>query len=154
MHGGGLGLAKSGKTSRRKKSDKSDRDQIPHIEPAETFEDKLRKEANPVERFFGLLGPGLITGASDDDPSGIGTYAQAGAALGYAPLWLPWVSFPMMWTIQYMCAKIGMVTGMGLSRVLQKHYSKSVLYSVVAGLTIANTINTTGIRFCEERRER
>ena len=134
-------MAKSGKTSKTKKSDKSDRDQIPHVEQAETLETKLRNEKNPVKRFFEMLGPGLVTGASDDDPSGIGTYAQAGAALGYAPLWLAWVSFPMMWTIQYMCAKIGMVTGMGLAQVLQKHYSKPVLYSVVAGLAIANTIN-------------
>ena len=134
-------MAKSAKTSKRKKSGKSDRDQIAHVEQAETLETKLTNEKNPVKRFFEMLGPGLVTGASDDDPSGIGTYAQAGAALGYAPLWLAWVSFPMMWTIQYMCAKIGMVTGMGLSRVLQKHYSKPVLYSVVGGLAIANTIN-------------
>src|SRR5689334_11179925 len=88
-----------------------------------------------------MLGPGLITGASDDDPSGIGTYAQSGAALGYTVLWLAWVTFPMMWTIQFICAKIGMVTGMGLAQVLKKHYSRTLLYAVVAGLTIANTIN-------------
>lgn len=116
--------------------------QIPHNKQnAESLEAKLKGEKNPAKRFFEMLGPGLITGASDDDPSGIGTYAQSGAALGYAPLWLAWVTFPMMWTIQFICAKIGMVTGMGLARVLRKHYSRPLLYAVVTGLTIANTIN-------------
>ena len=88
-----------------------------------------------------MLGPGLITGASDDDPSGIGTYAQAGAALGFSTLWTALVTFPMMWTVQYVCAKIAMVTGVGLARVLQRHYSRALLYPVVTGLVIANTIN-------------
>ena len=88
-----------------------------------------------------MLGPGLITGASDDDPSGIGTYAQAGAALGFSTLWTALVTFPMMWTVQYICAKIAMVTGVGLARVLQRHYSRALLYPVVTGLVIANTIN-------------
>jgi NRAMP (natural resistance-associated macrophage protein)-like metal ion transporter len=92
-------------------------------------------------RFLSTLGPGLVTGASDDDPSGIGTYAQAGAALGLASLWTTLLTFPMMWTIQFVCAKIGMVTGGGLTRVLRKHYSPLVLYPIVAGLAIANTIN-------------
>src|SRR6185503_3470842 len=92
-------------------------------------------------RFLSTLGPGLVTGASDDDPSGIGTYAQAGAALGLASLWTTLLTFPMMWTIQFICAKIGMVTGAGLARVLRKHYSPLVLYPVVAGLAVANTIN-------------
>ena len=94
-----------------------------------------------MRRFLSTLGPGLVTGASDDDPSGIGTYAQAGAALGLASLWTTIVTFPMMWTIQFVCAKIGMVTGGGLARVLRKHYSPFVLYPVVAGLAVANTIN-------------
>jgi len=94
-----------------------------------------------MRRFLSTLGPGLVTGASDDDPSGIGTYAQAGAALGLASLWTTLVTFPMMWTIQFVCAKIGMVTGGGLARVLRKHYSPFVLYPVVAGLAVANTIN-------------
>jgi NRAMP (natural resistance-associated macrophage protein)-like metal ion transporter len=115
---------------------------MPHIkQPRESLEAKVKREKNPVKRFFDILGPGLITGASDDDPSGIGTYAQSGAALGYASLWLAWLTFPMMWTIQFICAKIGMVTGMGLAGVLQKHYPRSVLYSVVTALAIANTIN-------------
>jgi NRAMP (natural resistance-associated macrophage protein)-like metal ion transporter len=88
-----------------------------------------------------ILGPGLITGASDDDPSGIGTYAQAGAALGFASLWTALFTFPMMWSVQFMCAKIGMVTGSGLARVLRRHYPRWLLYPVVAGLFVANTIN-------------
>jgi Mn2+/Fe2+ NRAMP family transporter len=78
-------------------------------------------------RFLKVLGPGLITGASDDDPSGIGTYAVAGATLGYAPLWTALVTFPMMVAVQYTCAKIGMVSGHGLTAVLRRHYSRGLL---------------------------
>jgi len=83
----------------------------------------------------------LITGASDDDPSGIGTYALAGASLGFSALWTALVTIPMMTAIQFTCAKIGMVSGMGLAGVLRLHYSRALLYPVVAGLVIANTIN-------------
>lgn len=100
-----------------------------------------RGERNPLKRFLKTLGPGLITGASDDDPSGIGTYVVAGASLGFSTLWTALATFPMMTAIQFVCAKVGMVTGMGLARVLRNHYSKALLYPVVAGLTIANTIN-------------
>lgn len=96
---------------------------------------------NPIVRFLGLLGPGLITGASDDDPSGIGTYAVAGASFGFATLWTALLTFPMMTAVQFVCAKIGLVTGMGLARVLRRHYPKALLYPVVAALVIANTIN-------------
>ncbi|HTM27004.1 MAG TPA: Nramp family divalent metal transporter [Vicinamibacterales bacterium] len=91
--------------------------------------------------MFLLLGPGLVTGASDDDPSGIGTYAQAGAALGLSSLWTALFTFPMMWSIQFICARIGMITGGGLAQVLRNHYPRWLLYPVVAGLVIANTIN-------------
>jgi NRAMP (natural resistance-associated macrophage protein)-like metal ion transporter len=107
----------------------------------ESLQTRIAREKNPVRRVFMVLGPGLVTGASDDDPSGIGTYAQAGASLGLAPLWTALVTFPMMWAIQFICAKIGMVTGSGLARVLRKHYSPVLLFPVVAGLVIANTIN-------------
>ena len=99
------------------------------------------EESNPVKRFLKILGPGLITGASDDDPSGIATYTTAGAKLGYATLWTALVTFPMTAVVQYICAKIGMVSGTGLARVLRKHYSRAVLYPVLFGLVIANTIN-------------
>lgn len=87
------------------------------------------------------LGPGLITGASDDDPSGIGTYSQAGAALGYATLWTAIMTLPLMIVVQHICAKIGMCSGRGLAGVLHRYYSKKLLYPVVIGLVIANTIN-------------
>jgi NRAMP (natural resistance-associated macrophage protein)-like metal ion transporter len=115
---------------------------IPHARPAsESLEATLARERNPVTRFLKVLGPGLVTGASDDDPAGIGTYAVAGAALGFSPLWTAVATFPMMTIVQFICAKIGMVTGAGLARVLRRHYSKVMLYPVVAGLVIANTIN-------------
>jgi len=106
-----------------------------------SLEASIANERNPLRRFFKILGPGLVTGASDDDPSGIGTYAVAGAAFGFSTLWTALFSLPMMATIQYICAKIGMVTGRGLARVLRKHYSKAVLYPAVAALVTANTIN-------------
>ena len=70
---------------------------------------------NPLRRSLGILGPGLISGAADDDPSGIGTYAQAGAQYGFATLWTTIAMLPMQTAVQYMCAKIGLVTGKGLA---------------------------------------
>src|SRR5262249_32089544 len=86
-------------------------------------------------------GPGFVTGASDDDPSGIGTYAVAGASFGFATLWTALVTFPLMATVQFVCAKIGMVTGQGLAGVLKKHYSRAILFPAVIALVIANTFN-------------
>ena len=96
---------------------------------------------SPFKKILSRLGPGLITGASDDDPSGIGTYTQAGAALGFATLWTAIVTLPLMIVVQHICAKIGMCSGRGLAGVLRKYYSRWLLYPVVAGLVIANTIN-------------
>jgi len=79
-------------------------------------------------RFWKKLGPGLVTGASDDDPSGIATYSQAGAAYGLSTLWTAIVAFPLMAIIQQMCARIGLVTSQGLTGTLKKHYPKPVLY--------------------------
>ncbi len=109
--------------------------------PVDPTVQRLAKERNPVRRIAGVLGPGFITGASDDDPSGIGTYAQAGAQFGYATLWTTLVMLPMMSAIQYICAKIGMVSGRGLAGVLRQHYSRRVLYPAVGAMAIANTIN-------------
>src|SRR5580704_17832192 len=78
--------------------------------------------------FWKLLGPGLVTGASDDDPSGIATYSQAGAAYGLSTLWTALITFPLMASIQEMCARIGLVTSQGLTGTLKKNYSKPVLY--------------------------
>jgi NRAMP (natural resistance-associated macrophage protein)-like metal ion transporter len=88
-----------------------------------------------------VLGPGLITGASDDDPSGIATYALAGASLGYATLWTALVTFPLMASVQFISAKVGMVSGRGLAGVLRQHYPSTLLYPAVLALVIANTLN-------------
>jgi len=88
-----------------------------------------------------LLGPGLITGASDDDPSGIGTYTTAGASLGFATLWIAILTLPMIAAVQFICAKIGMVSVRGLSGVLRKYYPGWLVYSAISLLVIANTIN-------------
>ena len=116
---------------------------IPHSAPAAgtgSLEAAIETSSG-IKRFLLILGPGFITGASDDDPSGIGTYAMAGAALGYRTLWMALFTFPLMVAVQFICAKIGMVTGKGLAGVLRQHYSKTLLYPAVLGLVIANTIN-------------
>ena len=101
------------------------------------------RRAGPVyfRRFFSRLGPGLITGAADDDPSGISTYSVTGAAFGYAPLWTALFSFPLMVAVQMMCARLGMVTGEGLAGVIRRQYPRWVLWSACALLVIANTVN-------------
>ena len=117
---------------------------IPHKPPAAgtgSLEAALDREHNPLKKFLKVLGPGLVTGASDDDPSGIGTYAVAGASLGFATLWLALFTFPLMAAVQFTCAKIGMVTGSGLAGVLRQHYPRPLLYAAVFGLFVANTIN-------------
>jgi NRAMP (natural resistance-associated macrophage protein)-like metal ion transporter len=99
------------------------------------------REPNPVLRFLKVLGPGLVTGASDDDPSGIGTYSVAGATLGFSILWTALITFPLMAAMQFICAKVGMVTGQGLAGVLREHYPRWLLYPAVVALVVANTIN-------------
>ena len=81
-----------------------------------------------IEKFWKLLGPGLVSGASDDDPSGIATYSQAGAQFGLSTLWTAIIAFPLMAIIQQMCARIGIVTSQGLTGTLKKHYSRPILY--------------------------
>ena len=81
-----------------------------------------------LRKFWKVLGPGLVTGASDDDPSGIATYSQAGAMYGLSTLWMGIITFPLMSSIQRMCAKIGLVTSMGLTGTLKKYYHPSLLY--------------------------
>jgi NRAMP (natural resistance-associated macrophage protein)-like metal ion transporter len=94
-----------------------------------------------VRRFFGRLGPGLITGAADDDPSGISTYSVAGAAFGYSALWTALFSFPLMASVQLMCARLGMVTGRGLAGVVRRRYPRPVLWGTCLLLVVANVIN-------------
>jgi len=87
-----------------------------------------KRPVSKLKKFFQTLGPGLITGASDDDPSGIATYSQAGAQFGLSTLWTALISFPLMAAIQEMCARIGIVTCVGLTTTLKNNYSKTLLY--------------------------
>jgi NRAMP (natural resistance-associated macrophage protein)-like metal ion transporter len=115
-------------------------EQAPNAGP-ESLEAAMEREKNPVKRFFKILGPGLVTGASDDDPSGIGTYVSAGASLGFATLWTALFTFPLQAAVQYICAKIGMVSGRGIAGIVRQHYSRRLLYPVVFALVMANVIN-------------
>jgi NRAMP (natural resistance-associated macrophage protein)-like metal ion transporter len=100
-----------------------------------------QRKRNPFIRFFSLLGPGLITGAADDDPSGITTYSIAGAQMGTAMLWTALITWPFMACVQFMCARIGMVTGMGLGDALRQKGPRWLLFGGALGLLAANTIN-------------
>jgi NRAMP (natural resistance-associated macrophage protein)-like metal ion transporter len=102
---------------------------------------KRRSDLPRFRRFFADLGPGLITGAADDDPSGISTYSVAGARFGYVPLWTAIVSFPLMAAVQLMCARLGLVTGLGLAGVIRRRYSRWVLWAACSLLVVANVIN-------------
>ncbi|MDX6530307.1 MAG: hypothetical protein QOH41_2597 [Blastocatellia bacterium] len=104
---------------------------------------KIAKKVAPrrVRKFFAELGPGLITGAADDDPSGISTYSVTGASFGYAPLWTALFSFPLMASVQIMCARLGMVTGLGLAGVIRRRYPPWVLWAACSLLIIANVVN-------------
>ncbi len=99
------------------------------------------KKRGTLGEVLRVLGPGLITGAADDDPSGIGTYAQAGAGFGFAQLWLVLYMLPLMIAVQEMCGRIGLVTRQGIAGVVRQHYSRGVLYPVVTLVFIANTFN-------------
>jgi NRAMP (natural resistance-associated macrophage protein)-like metal ion transporter len=109
--------------------------------------DELQMPSSTSRRGAGLseflkdLGPGLITGAADDDPSGISTYSVAGASYGYATLWTALLSFPLMAAIQLMCARLGMVTGCGLASVIRTRYSRWVLWFACALVIVANVFN-------------
>jgi NRAMP (natural resistance-associated macrophage protein)-like metal ion transporter len=94
-----------------------------------------------VRRFLAKLGPGLVTGAADDDPSGISTYSVAGAAFGYSFLWTALFSFPLMAAVQLMCARLGMVTGRGLGGAIRLRYSRWVLWPACLLLMVANVFN-------------
>ncbi|MBP6889786.1 MAG: divalent metal cation transporter [Candidatus Moranbacteria bacterium] len=92
-------------------------------------------------RFLRILGPGLVTGAADDDPSGIATYSQAGAAQGFGLLWVFPFVYPLLLAVQESCSRIGAITGMGLAAVIKEHYSKKLLYVSVGLVVVANTLN-------------
>ena len=109
-----------------------------HLPTQDVEEFKLSKL---LKRSFAVLGPGLITGAADDDPSGISTYSVAGAAYGYATLWIALLTFPLMAAIQLMCARLGMVTGNGLAAAVRTYYPRWVLWGACSILVVANVIN-------------
>ncbi|HMW40648.1 MAG TPA: divalent metal cation transporter, partial [Saprospiraceae bacterium] len=92
-------------------------------------------------RLIRILGPGIVTGASDDDPSGIATYSQAGAMFGLGTLWSAILAFPLMAVIQQMCARIGLVTSRGLTGTLKQHYPAPVLYLMILFSTPAIVMN-------------
>jgi NRAMP (natural resistance-associated macrophage protein)-like metal ion transporter len=92
-------------------------------------------------RWYSVLGPGLVTGAADDDPSGIGTYSQVGAQFGYTQPWALLFSLPLMAAIQEICARIGAGTGLGIAQNLKEHYPRALLRIVVLLLLVANVIN-------------
>src|SRR5450759_5495446 len=98
-----------------------------------------------LQRFWKTLGPGLITGASDDDPSAITTFSQAGAKFGLASLFTAIFTFPILAAIQEMCARIGLVTNKGLAGVLKNYYPKWVLYAVIA-ITCPASVSYTHLR--------
>src|SRR5579859_2129532 len=104
--------------------------------PSSTF-----KRSAGLSEFLRELGPGLITGAADDDPSGISTYSVAGASYGYATLWTALLSFPLMAAVQLMCARLGLVTGCGLASVIRTRYPRWVLWLACALVIVANVFN-------------
>jgi NRAMP (natural resistance-associated macrophage protein)-like metal ion transporter len=109
--------------------------------PKEEGDDKKISNRFSLKTALKSLGPGLITGASDDDPSGIATYSQTGASFGLGMLWMALFQYPMMAVVQEMCARIGITEGDGLAFVMMKKYSKKVVLPIASLLLIANTIN-------------
>src|SRR5437762_13421669 len=102
---------------------------------------RTHKQKNSLRRFFSKLGPGLVTGAADDDPSGIATYSIAGAQLGTSLLWTAFLTWPLMAAVQLTCARIGMVTGRGLAGALKQRFPRWLLVPAAFALFLANTIN-------------
>src|SRR5205814_10664117 len=103
--------------------------------------DTLAGARTPVKKAAQALGPGFITCAADDDPSGIGTYSVAGSSLGLAALWTALLAFPFMAAVQNICSRLGQCSGMGLAGILKEHYPRWVLYPAVAVVVAANVVN-------------
>jgi NRAMP (natural resistance-associated macrophage protein)-like metal ion transporter len=129
---------------------------MPGAKPTDTLPDKppaALPDARPdggaergkrpgfLRRILAVFGPGVITGAADDDPSGISTYSVAGAAYGYATLWIALLTFPLMAAVQLMCARLGIVTGQGLAAAVRSNYPRWVLWGACLILVVANVIN-------------
>src|SRR5271165_3633710 len=102
---------------------------------------RMGRFSTRVKYLLKVAGPGIITGAADDDPSGIATYTQTGAQFGYGQLWTALLVLPLLIAVQEACARIGAVTGKGISAVVKEYYSKKVLYSMLVLVVVANTIN-------------
>lgn len=100
-----------------------------------------KKKKTKIGRLMRILGPGVVTGAADDDPSGIATYSQTGAQFGFGMIWTAFYQIPLLLAVQEACARIGAVTGKGLAGVVKENYSKKILFGVVFLVVIANTIN-------------
>ena len=113
------------------------------VEVSRDIEKDFEKEkpVKEAKHYWNTLGPGLITGAADDDPSGIATYSQMGAQRGFNLIWLSLFSFPLMGAIQEMCARIGLATGVGLATNIKRHFSKKILYFCTILLLFANVFN-------------
>ena len=105
------------------------------------MEKEEKKIKHKFSRLLRILGPGLITGAADDDPSGIATYSQTGAQFGYGQLWTALLMLPLLIAVQEACARIGAVTGKGIAAVVKANYGKKLLYFVVFLVVVANTVN-------------
>lgn len=106
-----------------------------------TVQQEPRRSLKKVIAFFKILGPGVITGAADDDPSGIATYSQTGAQFGFGQLWTALYQVPLLLSVQEACGRIGAVTGKGLAGVIKDHYTRKILIGVVILVAVANTIN-------------
>src|SRR5438093_7505315 len=111
------------------------------VPDAQLFLLTVPKQPNVLQRFWKSLGPGLITGAADDDPSGIATYSIAGAQLGTSLLWTAFLTWPLMAAVQMMCARIGMVSGYGLAKALRSKFSTPVVAILSLALLFANIFN-------------
>jgi len=111
------------------------------VKTAHAVEETPAKTIKRTRQYWNVLGPGLTTGASDDDPSGIATYSQTGAQYGFQLLWLAPLTFPLMSLVQEMCARIGMVTGRGLAGNIRIHFPRKVLYVCTLSLFAANAFN-------------
>lgn len=119
---------------REKEEKEKDKDVVSH-------DKHVSSKSSSAKKTLKSLGPGIITGAADDDPSGIATFSQAGAQFGFGMLWMALFQYPMMTVIQEICARIGLVTGNGIGGVFKKKYSKKVVLPLAGLLLIANTIN-------------
>jgi len=115
--------------------------QVPDGQPDLQKKHTAGGKLSQFRHVLSVLGPGVVTGASDDDPSGIGTYSVAGAQFGYGTVWVSLVTYPLSAAVQEVCARIGLVTGHGLAAIIKHYFPRWVLYAVAFLLVAANTLN-------------